>query len=103
MGIRGVEGLAHLVVALVATLEQTEDEAMAALERGIELQSKTGFVDVDVANVAELIGAAALAEGMWPLSRRSYALAQDHFELLEREEEAARVVDLLAEVDALSG
>jgi serine/threonine protein kinase/tetratricopeptide (TPR) repeat protein len=103
MGIRGVEGLAHLVVSLVATLEQTETEAMVALERGIELQGETGFVDVDVAIVAELIGDAALAEQMWVLSRRSYALARDHFELLEREEEAARVVDLLAEVDTLSG
>ena len=102
MGLRGVEGLAHFVLGLVEAREGHWEAWEQEFQNGLDLLQATGFVDVDVARALEQGGGVALAAGEADRARRSLELAQQHWEHLEREESAARVGDLLAEVAAMS-
>jgi tetratricopeptide (TPR) repeat protein len=102
MKLRGIEGLAHLVLVLVETHDGQWAEWDARFKVGVGLLEETGFVDVDVARTFELIGEAALAAGEVQRARISLQLSEQHWEELERAEEAARVADLMAEIEAMS-
>jgi len=101
MGLRGIEGLAHSVLVLVEAHDQRWEAWDQEMEVGKALLEETGFVDIDVARAFEQAGRVCLAAGEVDRARRVLASAQQHWEVLEREEQSARVGDLLGEIGSL--
>jgi tetratricopeptide (TPR) repeat protein len=102
MKLRGIEGLAHLVMALVEAHDERWEACELALSQGVAQLKQTSFVDLDVARALEQTGEVALSAGKVDCARTALELSAEYWEVLEREEAAARVADLLAEIHQIS-
>ena len=87
--------LAH-VHAQISSIDEWKDY----FERGSQMIDEIGFADLDIARLTQLAGEALLANGFQEEAKRSLSFARDHWELLERDDMAAALTDLLSDFEA---
>ncbi len=100
-GRRGIEGCVRvcLLPALAALGDWAAwDEQFDVGERMLE---ETGFVEIDIARMAERAAEIALESGDSTRARKAFALAQVQYWALDREQDAARVESRVHELEPL--
>jgi hypothetical protein len=69
-------------------------------KEGTRLLDIAQLVDKDVARESHLAGELCFEAGKFHRALRCLNLAQDHYERMEREEDAALVADMISEIQA---
>jgi len=95
----GIEGATLLALAHVHAQLSSIDDWRDYFSRGCQLIEETGFADIDIARSTHMAGEALLANGFEDEAKDSLAFARDHWELLERDDTAAELTDLLSELE----
>jgi tetratricopeptide (TPR) repeat protein len=98
-GHAGLLGIMHIILTLVAAHEKN----WAALDKdfieGARLLTQAQLVDKDVARESHLAGQLCFSAGEFQRALRSLKLSMDHYERMEREEDAAQVADMIFEIE----
>ncbi len=101
-GRRGIEGCVR--ICLLPALGALGD--WAAWDRhfyeGERLLEETGFVEIDIARMAEKAGEIAAAHGDFTRARQAWALAQVQYWALDREQDAARIEGRVHALDPIA-
>jgi hypothetical protein len=93
----GIEGATQLALAHVHAQLCSIAEWRRCFDAGRKLIDDTGFADIDIARSTQLGGEVLLANGNTAEARESLSYARGQWEVLERDNEAAVLTDLLAE------
>ena len=96
-GLPGIEGVTLLSLAHVHAQLLSIEEWRTCFDGGRKLVMDTGFSDIDIARSCQMSGEVLLANGHLAEAEESLVFARDHWEILERDDEAAALTDLLAE------
>jgi len=98
-GRRGIEGCVH--VAMLPSLGALADWPAwdRHFERGEALLEETGFIEIDIARMAERAGDIAAEAGHRGRARQAYGLAQVQYWGLDREQDASRIDERVEELD----
>jgi len=96
----GIEGATLLALAHVHAQLSSIDEWYDYFSKGRKIIEDTGFADIDIARSTQLGGEALLANGFDEQAKESLGFARDHWELLERDDIAAELTDLLSEFES---
>ena len=95
----GIEGATLLALAHVHAQISSIDEWKDYFEKGSQMIDEIGFADIDIARLTQLAGEALLANGFQEEAKRSLSFARDHWDLLERDDMAAELTDLLSDFE----
>ena len=98
-GLPSIEGCTLLILSHVHAQLGDVLEWERTFEEGCRLIGETGFFDVDIARAAQLGGEVLLAKGQIDSARTSLEFARNHWESLERNDEAAAITDMLLELE----
>ena len=98
-GLHALEGCTLLVLSHVHAQLEDVDEWSRCFQEGRRLIEDTGFFDVDIARATQLGGEVLLSKGQMDEARQSLEYARDHWESLERHDEAAVLNDILLELE----
>ena len=99
----GLEGAARLFLAHAHVQLGLIDEWRRAVELGTSLVKSTGFADVDIARSTMLGGKALIANGHKTEAIESLQFSLNHWTLLEREDQASHVAQLISEITNPTG
>jgi tetratricopeptide (TPR) repeat protein len=94
----GIEGATLLALAHVHAQLSSVTEWRKYFDEGRAMVEETGFADIDIARSAQHGGETWLADGQEDEARESLEFARDHWTLLERDDLAAQLTDLLSEI-----
>jgi tetratricopeptide (TPR) repeat protein len=97
-GVPSIEGCTLLILSHVHAQLGDISEWERCFEAGCRLIGETGFFDVDIARAAQLGGEVLLSKGQIDAAQQSLIFARDHWESLERNDEAAALTDMLLEL-----
>jgi tetratricopeptide (TPR) repeat protein len=98
LGLTGLHGCSYVILALIAAHRQDWGGWDDSFSRAIELLDESGFIDVDVARGAQMAAQEAIHRGETARAVQALRLSLFHWEQMEREVEAAVVLDLLNEL-----
>ena len=98
LGQTALLGTMHVVLMLVATHERNWTAWDNHFDEGVRLIASAGLIDWDVAREAQLAGVLCIAAGENTRALRALNLALDHYERMDRSEDAAIVSDLISEI-----
>ena len=70
-------------------------------QKGSEMLEGTGTIDTDAARAARLSGEACFAKGQSDRALKALQLSLSNYQRMEREEDAAIVLDIIEEVEAM--
>jgi eukaryotic-like serine/threonine-protein kinase len=98
LGLAGLHGCSYVIMALIAAHRKDWSGWDHALKRASDLLSESGFIDVDVARGAQKAAEEAINCGEIARAVDALRLSLFHWEQMEREVEAAIVLDLLNEL-----
>jgi len=98
LGQTALLGTMHVVLMLVATHERNWTAWDNHFDEGVRLIASAGLIDRDVAREAQLAGVLCIAAGENTRALRALNLALDHYERMDRSEDAAIVSDLISEI-----
>ena len=96
-GLPGIEGVTLLCLAHVHAQLFSVSEWQRCFDAGKKLIDETGFADIDIARSVQLGGEVLLANGHLNEAKKALAYAREQWEILERDDKAAELTDLLAE------
>jgi serine/threonine protein kinase/tetratricopeptide (TPR) repeat protein len=100
LGHTGLLGIMHIILTLVAAHECQWETLDEDFKEGTRLLDIAQLVDKDVARESHLAGELCFEAGKFHRALRCLNLAQDHYERMEREEDAALVADMISEIQA---
>lgn len=100
LGLTGLHGCSHIILALIAAHRQDWAAWDHSVSKAKEMLDASGFIDVDVARGAQLAAKEAINRGETDRAIQALKLSMFHWEQMEREEEAAVVLDLLSELSS---
>lgn len=98
---RQILGGLHIVLTLVAAHEADWDDWDRNFQKGSEMLEGTGTIDTDAARAARLSGEACFAKGQSDRALKALHLSLSNYQRMEREEDAAIVLDIIEEVEAM--
>ena len=98
-GHSGLLGIMCIILTLVAAHEKNWEALDRHFQEGERLLTQAQLVDKDVARESHLAGQLCFAAGEFQRALRSLRLSLDHYERMEREEEAAQVADIIFEIE----
>ena len=91
----------HIVLTLVAAHESNWNDWDKNFQMGSEILEEAGIIDTDAARAARLSGEACFARGQPERALKALNLSLSNYQRMEREEDAAIVLDIIGEVEAL--
>ena len=98
LGLTGLHGCSHVILAIIAAHRKDWSGWDYSFKKATELLNESGFIDVDVARGAQKAAEEALHCGETARAVQALKLSLFHWEQMEREVEAAVVLDLLSEL-----
>jgi len=96
----GIEGATLLALAHVYAQLSSIEDWNECFSKGRQIIEDTGFADIDIARSAQFGGETLLANGFRDQAKESLEFARNHWELLELDDMAAELTDLLSEFEA---
>ncbi len=94
----GIEAATLLSLAHVHAQLQSLQDWRLCFDAGCAIIREIGFADIDIARSTQMGGEVLLANDCRDEARESLEFARAHWELLERDDSAAALTDLLAEL-----